>query len=113
MAILTVYEMIPKAKLASYCALISVTIALATVTAPIFAGLIENKSTWRWFFYLKSAALCTFPSKSSVRCSMEADSLLFQSSLWRARSCPFGHLNAFVFRIKYHFLDGREKFSKL
>ena len=62
MAILTVYEMVPKVKLAIYGAILSVTIALATVTGPIFAGLIDNNSTWRWIFYIKSVALHACPS---------------------------------------------------
>ena len=73
MAILTVYEMVPKAKLAIYGALISVTIAMATVTGPIFAGLIDNNSTWRWIFYLKSVKFCKCSSQPIVRCSAEAD----------------------------------------
>ncbi|KAL9609135.1 MAG: hypothetical protein Q9167_006079 [Letrouitia subvulpina] len=54
MSILTVYEMVPQHKLATYGALISVSIALATVTGPLFGGLIDKSSTWRWVFYFKN-----------------------------------------------------------
>ena len=77
MAILTVYEMVPKVKLAIYGAILSVTIALATVTGPIFAGLIDNNSTWRWIFYVKSIAPCACPSQSSVQFFKKANSLPF------------------------------------
>ena len=67
MAILTVYEMVPKVKLAIYGALLSVTIALATVTGPIFAGLIDNNSTWRWIFYIKSVWPCILNFKLVIQ----------------------------------------------
>jgi MFS family permease len=64
MSILTVYDMVPKEKLALYGALISITIALATLTGPIFGGLLVKASEWRWVFYVK----CLFhPSQYSVR----------------------------------------------
>jgi len=53
MSILTVYDMVPKEKLALYGALISITIAVATLTGPIFGGLLDKGSNWRWIFYLK------------------------------------------------------------
>ena len=53
MSILTVYEMVPRAKLAVYGSLISIAIALATLTGPLLGGVINNNSTWRWIFYLK------------------------------------------------------------
>ncbi|KAJ5692410.1 hypothetical protein N7462_001833 [Penicillium macrosclerotiorum] len=52
MSILAVYDMVPMAKLGLYGALISVTIALATLTGPIFGGLFARSLNWRWVFYL-------------------------------------------------------------
>lgn len=53
MSILTAYDMVPKDQLAFFGALASVTIALATLTGPLFAGAIVERSTWRWIFYLE------------------------------------------------------------
>lgn len=53
MAVLITYEMVPKAKLPLYGGLNAVAVALATLMGPLFGGLINNHTTWRWIFYLK------------------------------------------------------------
>jgi len=50
---LVTYEMVPKSKLPLYGAINSVWVALATLIGPLFGGLINNDTTWRWVFYLK------------------------------------------------------------
>lgn len=53
LAILCMYELVPKPKVPLYGALLAVTIALASLTGPIFGGLVAENSAWRWAFYLK------------------------------------------------------------
>ncbi|KAJ6022867.1 uncharacterized protein N7446_013220 [Penicillium canescens] len=52
LAILCMYELVPKPKVPFYGALLAVTIALASLTGPIFGGLVAENSAWRWAFYL-------------------------------------------------------------
>jgi MFS family permease len=53
LAILISYDMLPKAKLALNGVYLSISVALATLTGPLFGGLINEHSTWRWIFYIK------------------------------------------------------------
>lgn len=53
MSVLIIYEMVPKAKLPVYGSLASLTVACATLMGPVFGGIINDHSTWRWVFYLK------------------------------------------------------------
>lgn len=53
MSILVIYEMVPKAKYGIYGAMIALSVALAAMTGPIFAGALTQGSTWRWVFYIK------------------------------------------------------------
>jgi MFS family permease len=50
------YEFVPKHKLQMYGSINSVAIALATLAGPLFGGLINNNTTWRWIFYLNIPA---------------------------------------------------------
>ncbi|MCJ1467259.1 hypothetical protein MMC07_005883 [Pseudocyphellaria aurata] len=56
MAVLITYEMVPKAKLPLYGGLNSVAVALATLMGPLFGGLINDHTSWRWIFYLNLPA---------------------------------------------------------
>ncbi|KAK3321991.1 putative efflux pump antibiotic resistance protein [Apodospora peruviana] len=56
MSILSVYDMVPREKLALNGVFISISIALATLTGPLLAGGIVLRSTWRWVFYLNVPA---------------------------------------------------------
>ena len=53
MSILTVYDMVPKNRLALNGVFISMAVSGATLTGPIFAGVINEHSTWRWVFFMK------------------------------------------------------------
>lgn len=53
LAVLIIYEMVPKAQLPLYGGLSATAIALATLMGPLIGGLINNHTTWRWIFYLK------------------------------------------------------------
>lgn len=52
LATVMTYEFVPKDKLGIYGALNAVAVALATLMGPLFGGLINNQTTWRWIFYL-------------------------------------------------------------
>lgn len=56
MSILSVYDMVPREKLALNGVFISAAIALATLSGPLLAGAITLRSTWRWVFYLNAPA---------------------------------------------------------
>ncbi|KAJ5771033.1 uncharacterized protein N7511_003084 [Penicillium nucicola] len=52
LVILCVYEIVPKSRMPFFGALLAVTIALASLTGPIFGGLVAENSAWRWAFYV-------------------------------------------------------------
>ncbi|KAJ5112256.1 major facilitator superfamily domain-containing protein [Penicillium argentinense] len=52
LTILCVYEVAPKSKIPFYGAMVAITIALASLTGPIFGGLLAEHSAWRWVFYI-------------------------------------------------------------
>jgi len=56
MSILSVYDMVPREKLALNGVFISAAIATATLSGPLLAGAITLRSTWRWIFYLNAPA---------------------------------------------------------
>ncbi|KAF2728284.1 putative efflux pump antibiotic resistance protein [Polyplosphaeria fusca] len=53
---LMTYEMVPKSKLPVYGAVNAASVAFATLLGPLFGGLINNHTTWRWVFYLNLPA---------------------------------------------------------
>ena len=53
MAALITYEMVPKAKLPLYGGVNSIAVVMSTLMGPLWGGLINNFTTWRWVFYLK------------------------------------------------------------
>lgn len=57
MSVLTIYEMVPKAKLPIYGGLASLVVACATTMGVLLGGLINDNATWRWVFYLKYVKL--------------------------------------------------------
>jgi MFS family permease len=58
LATVMTYEFVPKEKLGLYGALNSIAVALATLGGPLFGGLINNHTTWRWVFYLNLPTGC-------------------------------------------------------
>ncbi|KAF2871119.1 major facilitator superfamily domain-containing protein [Massariosphaeria phaeospora] len=52
LATVMTYEFVPKDKLGMYSAFNALSVALAMLMGPLFGGLINNHSTWRWIFYL-------------------------------------------------------------
>jgi MFS family permease len=44
------YELVPPEKFASYTSMVSGVLAIGMVTGPLFGGLINNYTTWRWIF---------------------------------------------------------------
>lgn len=53
LASLMFYELGPPSTFAGYTSLVSAVFALAFVLGPIFGGLINKSSTWRWIFLPK------------------------------------------------------------
>ncbi|KAL1970237.1 hypothetical protein VTN77DRAFT_5397 [Rasamsonia byssochlamydoides] len=51
-SILIFYEMVPKSKLHLYGGLVSMSVALGFSTGPLFGGLLDDHSNWRWVFYI-------------------------------------------------------------
>ncbi|KAF2798817.1 MFS general substrate transporter [Melanomma pulvis-pyrius CBS 109.77] len=58
LATVMTYEFVPKDKLGLYGGLNSIAVSLATLMGPLFGGLINNHTTWRWVFYLNLPAGC-------------------------------------------------------
>ncbi|KAF2464006.1 putative efflux pump antibiotic resistance protein [Lindgomyces ingoldianus] len=56
LATVLTYEFVPQDKLGMYGALNSMSVALATLMGPLFGGVINNHTTWRWIFYLNIPA---------------------------------------------------------
>jgi MFS family permease len=52
LATVMTYEFVPKDKLGTYGAMNAMAVAVATLMGPLFGGLINNHTTWRWIFYL-------------------------------------------------------------
>ncbi|KAF2190024.1 major facilitator superfamily transporter [Zopfia rhizophila CBS 207.26] len=52
LATLMTYEMVPKEKMPLYGTFNSATVALATLLGPLLGGAINDRTTWRWVFYL-------------------------------------------------------------
>ncbi|CAI4214153.1 unnamed protein product [Parascedosporium putredinis] len=56
LSILGLYEVMPREKLALGSSLVALSIALATLSGPLFGGVINMRTTWRWVFYVNVPA---------------------------------------------------------
>ena len=52
-AVIIIFEMVPSSKYASYTSLVAALFAISLLTGPLFGGLINKHTTWRWVFLLK------------------------------------------------------------
>ncbi|KAJ4350433.1 uncharacterized protein N0V89_009054 [Didymosphaeria variabile] len=52
LTILIINEMVPRNKLPMYGAIMALDMALATLSGPLFGGVISDRSTWRWVFLM-------------------------------------------------------------
>lgn len=58
--------MVPPAKLATYVSIVTSVFAISSVLGPLLGGAINDSTTWRWVFYLKSdAQRYTVPTDAS------------------------------------------------
>lgn len=57
--------MVPPAKYATYVAITTSVFAISSVLGPLLGGAINDSTTWRWIFYLKSDTQHTVPTKAS------------------------------------------------
>ncbi|KAF5855224.1 hypothetical protein ETB97_009653 [Aspergillus alliaceus] len=50
--ILCTYELVPKRRLPIWGGMISLAVAFASLTGPLIGGVLAERSTWRWVFYV-------------------------------------------------------------
>jgi len=61
-----ILEMVPPEKFATYNAVASSTIGISFLLGPLVGGAISNRSSWRWIFFIKYAAIFPYDERKLI-----------------------------------------------
>ena len=66
------FEMIPASKYTMYSGLVTLIFAISLAVGPVFGGLINGHTTWRWVFLLKYTQFCPIETLAKSNFSIPA-----------------------------------------